>query len=52
MNGKYLVNSRILYKGGGLKERGGLFQILTHREGAYYRGGLNREGGGLIELLQ
>ena len=24
MNGKYLVNSRILYKGGGLKREGGL----------------------------
>ena len=45
MNGKYLVNSRILYKLGGLKREGGLFQILTQK------GGLIREGG-LIELLQ
>ena len=35
INGKHLVTSRILYKWGGLIERGGLFQILTQRGGAY-----------------
>ena len=35
MNGKYLVNSRILCQWGSVNREGGLFQILTQRGGAY-----------------
>ena len=50
MNGKYLVNSRILYKGG-FKERGAYFKFLLTGEGLIRERGLT-ERGGLIELLR
>ena len=50
MNGKYLVNSRILYKGG-LKREGGLISNFDSQGRGLLERGFNREGG-LIELLR